>query len=104
MAPGGRCETLRTQLATDTDGLITQAAVRQEIPADSPASLRPHRVAIGCYSLTGRGAEARLERTDRIELDVDGELTEVPELVGTKRADVLVLNDDDLTYAKVPPR
>ena len=93
--------TLRTQLATDTDGLITQAAVRQEIPADSPASLRPHRVAIGCYSLTGRGAEARLERTDRIELDVDGELTEVPELVGTKRADVLVLNDDDLTYAKV---
>ena len=93
--------TLRTQLATDTDGLITQATVRQEIPADSPASLRPHRVAIGSYSLTGRGAEARLERTDRIELDVDGELTEVPELVGTKRADVLVLNDDDLTYAKV---
>jgi len=36
-----------------------------------------------------------------VELDVDGELTEVPELVGAKRADVLVLNDDDLTYAKV---
>ena len=93
--------TLRTQLATDADGLITQAAVRQEIPADSPASLRPHRVAIGCYNLTGQGAEARLERTNRIELDVDGELTEVPELVGAKRANVLVLNDDDLTYAKV---
>ena len=93
--------TLRTQLVTDADGLITHAAVRQEIPADSPASLRPHRVAIGCYTLTGQGAEARLERTNRIELDVDGELTEVPELVGTKRADVLVLNDDDLTYAKV---
>ena len=93
--------TLRTQLVTDADGLITHAAVRQEIPADSPASLRPHRVAIGCYTLTGQGAEAHLERTNRIELDVDGELTEVPELVGTKRADVLVLNDDDLTYAKV---
>ena len=93
--------TLRMQVATDADGVITQAAVLQEIPAESPASLRPHRVAIGCYSLTGRGAEARLERTDRIELDVDGELTPVPELVGTKRADVLVLNDDDLTYAKI---
>ena len=93
--------TLRMQVATDADGVITQAAVRQEIPADSPASLRPHRVAIGCYSLTGQGTDTRLERTDRIELDVDGELTPVPELVGTKRADVLVLNDDDLTYAKI---
>ena len=93
--------TLRTQVTANADGIITQAAIRQEIPADSPASLRPHRVAIGSYSLTGQGAEARLERTGRIELDVDGELTPVPELVGTRRADILVLNDDDLTYAKV---
>ena len=93
--------TLRLEVVTDADGVITQAAVRQEIPADSPASLRPHRVAIGSYSPTGRGADTRLERTGRIELDVDGELTQVPELVGAKRADVLVLNDDDLTYAKV---
>jgi len=93
--------TLRLEVVTDADGVITQAAVRQEIPANSPASLRPHRVAIGSYSPTGRGADTRLERTGRIELDVDGELTQVPELVGAKRADVLVLNDDDLTYAKV---
>ena len=93
--------TLRLEIVTDANGVITQAAVRQEIPADSPASLRPHRVAIGSYSPTGRGADTHLERTDRIELDVDGELTQVPELVGAKRADVLVLNDDDLTYAKV---
>ena len=93
--------TLRTQVIADADGIITQAAIRQEIPADSSASLRPHRVAIGSYSLTGQGAEARLERTGRIELDVAGELTPVPELVGTRQADILVLNDDDLTYAKV---
>ena len=93
--------TLRTQVIADADGIITQAAIRQEIPADSPASLRPHRVAIGSYSLTGQGAEAPLERTGRIELDVAGELTPVPELVGTRQADILVLNDDDLTYAKV---
>ena len=93
--------TLRLEVVTDADGVITQAAVRQEIPANSPASLRPHRVAIGSYSPTGQGADTHLERTNRIELDVDGELTQVPELVGAKRADVLVLNDDDLTYAKV---
>ena len=93
--------TLRLEVVTDADGVITQAAVRQEIPADSPASLRPHRVAIGSYNPTGRGADARLERSGRVELDVDGELTQVPELIGTRRADVLILNDDDLTYAKV---
>lgn len=40
-------------------------------------------------------------RGERIELDVDGELTEVPELVGKRRAAVVLLNDDDLSYAKV---
>lgn len=40
-------------------------------------------------------------RTERIELDVDGELTEVPLAAGTRRPDVILLNDDDLSYAKV---
>ena len=93
--------TLRTEITTDDDGVITSAEIVQEIPAGSPATLRPHRVAIGCYTLTGRGEQAHLERTGRVELDVDGARTPVPELVGTHRADVLLLNDDDLTYAKV---
>ena len=83
----------------DSEGVITSAAILQEIPGSSPASLRPHRVVLGSYSLSPDGE--RLERTGRIELDVDGERTEVPELVGTRRADVLLLNDEDLTYAKV---
>lgn len=40
-------------------------------------------------------------RGDRVELDVDGELTAVPQLVGKARPAVLLLNDDDLSYAKV---
>ena len=93
--------TLRTEITTDDDGVIISAEIIQEIPAGSPATLRPHRVAIGCYTLIGRGEQAHLERTGRVELDVDGARTPVPELVGTRRADVLLLNDDDLTYAKV---
>ncbi|MDO5064075.1 MAG: aminopeptidase N [Actinomyces bowdenii] len=92
--------TLRTELAL-TDGLVSRAAIRQEIPEGSPASLRPHRVVLGLYTLTGQGEQARLERTGRVELDVDGELTPVPQLVGSPRPDVVVLNDEDLTYAKV---
>ncbi|WP_147680248.1 aminopeptidase N [Actinomyces ruminicola] len=92
--------TLRLELDTNADGVITSAAIAQEIPAGSPASLRPHRVVLGAYTL-GAQPPAALERTGRIELDVAGARTEVPELVGTVRPDVLLLNDDDLTYAKV---
>ena len=60
-------------------------------------TLRPHRIAVGLYELEG----GRLVRKDRIELDVDGELTPVPELVGRARPAVVLLNDDDLSYAKV---
>ncbi len=43
----------------------------------------------------------QLVRTDRLELDVDGERTEVPELVGRPQPDLLLVNDDDLAYAKI---
>ncbi|MBB1259638.1 aminopeptidase N [Streptomyces alkaliterrae] len=93
---------LRPEISTDDSGVITSFAVRQEAPelpegAKGSPTLRPHRIAIGLYEL----ADGRLTRTDRIELDVDGELTEVPELVGRARPAVVLLNDDDLSYAKV---
>ncbi|MGK2349758.1 aminopeptidase N [Actinomyces sp. W5033] len=87
---------LRTELTTDAEGVITSAAVLQEVPEGSPASLRPHRLALGSYSLV----EGRLVRTARTEIDIDGARTEVPGLVGTVRPNVLLVNDDDLTYAK----
>ena len=37
----------------------------------------------------------------REELDVDGERTEVPALAGLAQPDLILLNDDDLAYAKV---
>ncbi|WP_042171905.1 aminopeptidase N [Streptomyces sp. NBRC 110035] len=98
---------LRPEIETDGPdgtGTITSFAIRQEAPA-LPAGakgepvLRPHRIAVGLYDLDG--ASGRLVRVDRVELDVDGELTAVPELVGRARPDVVLLNDDDLSYAKV---
>ncbi|WP_263170425.1 aminopeptidase N [Streptomyces sp. SCSIO ZS0520] len=99
---------LRPELATDEEGVLTSFAVRQEAPA-LPAGakgepvLRPHRIAIGLYDLDeASGKLVRREgESGRIELDVDGELTEVPQLVGVRRPAVILLNDDDLSYAKV---
>jgi aminopeptidase N len=93
---------LRPELVVDENGIVTSFAVRQEAPvlpvgAKGEAVLRPHRIAVGAYDLT----DGKLVRTRRIELDVDGELTEVPFPLGTRRPDVILLNDDDLSYAKV---
>jgi aminopeptidase N len=93
---------LRPEIEVDADGVITSFAVRQEAPAlpegaRGSAALRPHRIAIGGYEMV----DGALVRTDRIELDVDGERTEVPELVGRRRPAVVLLNDDDLSYAKL---
>ncbi|MBT2516056.1 aminopeptidase N [Streptomyces sp. ISL-90] len=88
--------TLRTVVETDAAGTITAAHVKQTASPPHP-TLRPHRLAIGCYSL----GDAGLARTHRVELDVDGAITEVPGLVGLPLPEVLLVNDDDLTYAKV---
>ncbi|MER5938864.1 aminopeptidase N [Streptomyces sp. NPDC001928] len=95
---------LRPEIATDADGVITSFAIRQEAPAlpagaKGEPTLRPHRIAVGLYSLDSESG--KLLRDERIELDVDGELTAVPQLSGTRRPDVILLNDDDLSYAKV---
>jgi aminopeptidase N len=60
-------------------------------------TLRSHRVAVGLYRLV----DGELVRDQRVELDVVGERTDVPELVGQAPADLVLLSDDDLTYAKV---
>jgi len=88
--------TLRPEVTVDADGNYTSVAVRQEVPSEYP-TLRTHRIGVGLYNLVN----GKLVRSERIELDVTGELTEIPQLVGRPRPDVLLLNDDDLTYCKL---
>ena len=88
--------TLSPEIATADDGTITRFAVVQTAPADYP-TIRPHRLGIGFYRLQGDA----LVRVHHEELDVDGDLTEVPQLKGLARPDLVLLNDDDLAYAKI---
>ncbi|MFH8656751.1 aminopeptidase N [Streptomyces afghaniensis] len=95
---------LRPEIETDGNGVVTSFSIRQEAPAlpagaKGEPTLRPHRIAVGLYELDD--ASGKLVREERIELDVDGELTAVPQLVGKRRPAVILLNDDDLSYAKV---
>lgn len=88
--------TLRPELTVDDAGVITAFAVLQSAHPDYP-TIRPHRMAIGFYDLV----DGALTRTHRLELDVDGARTDVPELVGMDRPALILLNDDDLAYAKI---
>jgi aminopeptidase N len=63
--------------------------------------LRPHRVALGLYRWAERDGARLLVRDARVQVEVQGATAEVPELVGVAAADLLLVNDDDLTYAKV---
>ncbi|MFJ9924729.1 aminopeptidase N [Streptomyces misionensis] len=78
------------------DSRVAELAVVQEAPETHP-ELRPHRIAVGLYRLAEGGA---LERYARVETDVDGPRTVVAGLAGAEAPDLVLVNDDDLTYCK----
>ena len=87
--------TLRADLTLDGDTLA-MVTILQEAPTEYP-TLRAHRVALGLYDLGANG----LERRRQVELDIAGARTEVPELAGERMPALLLVNDDDLAYAKI---
>ncbi|WP_217145467.1 aminopeptidase N [Streptomyces sp. AC627_RSS907] len=87
---------LTPQVLLGAEGGVDELAVVQEA-AESHPELRPHRVAVGLYRRTAEGA---LERYARAEVDVDGPRTVVAELAGAEAPELVLVNDDDLTYCK----
>ena len=89
--------TLSADFDVDADGRFTRFAIRQEGAAPGAGELRPHRLGVGIYA----DQDGKLVRRKAIELDVVGELTDVPELVGEHRGELVLVNDEDLTYCKL---
>jgi aminopeptidase N len=93
--------TLRPLFGVDSAGRFTSFAVLQEAPAEHP-ELRTHRIAIGLYDYADQGQDgSRLTRHRRVELDIAGPVSEVPDLIGERQPALVLVNDDDLTYGKV---
>jgi aminopeptidase N len=90
------CNTLRASFETGPDGAFTAFSLLQEAPAEWP-TLRSHRVAVGLYDLV----DGKLVRTHREELDVVGAKTDVTALVGRPQPALVLVNDDDLAFAKI---
>ena len=90
--------TLRPALQIEGD-VYKSITIEQEtplIPVDSK-ELRPHRLAVGLYDIKGDSLQLRKS----VELDVAGAATVVADLAGEKVADLLLINDRDLSYAKL---
>ncbi|WP_214408138.1 aminopeptidase N [Pseudonocardia lacus] len=86
---------LRPSFDVDRSGAFARFEVVQGGARPGAGELRTHRLAVGVYDDDGAG---RLVRTHRVEVDVSGERTAVPELIGVPRGKLVLVNDDDLTY------
>ena len=91
---------LRPLVAIDADGAYTSVVIEQEPPSSPEGvapTLRSHRIALGLYDVV----DGSLVRRERLEIDVVGARTDVPQLAGVRQPDLLLVNDDDLTFAKI---
>jgi aminopeptidase N len=88
--------TLSPAFELTADGTYASFGVRQTTAGDNQ-TLRRHRLGIGLYD----EQDGHLVRRRNVEVDIDGELTSIDELVGEQQPDLLLLNDGDLTYAKI---
>jgi aminopeptidase N len=85
---------LRPSFELDDAGAFTRFEVVQGGARPGAGELRTHRIAVGVYD----DVDGRIVRTHRVEVDITGERTAVPELVGVPRGRLVLVNDDDLTY------
>lgn len=91
---------LKPEVAVDDDGNYVRVVLRQEPPQQPDGvapTLRDHRVGLGLYDLR----DGKLVRRRKLELDLVGSGVSVDELTGEAAADLLLVNDEDLTFAKI---
>jgi aminopeptidase N len=85
---------------THGGGILERVTLLQDAsdPVTGQQEPRPHRLRIGLYNF---GADGTLVRTDSVETDLAGGAQEIAALAGKGRPALLLVNDEDLTYAKV---
>ncbi|MGV0835126.1 aminopeptidase N [Mycolicibacterium thermoresistibile] len=90
--------TLGAEFDVDADGRFSRFTIVQGGAQPGAGETRVHRLAIGIYDDDATG---KLVRVHREEIDVAGPRTEVPALQGVSRGQLVLVNDDDLTYCSL---
>ncbi len=89
--------TLRASFETNGRGLSSRRS-RSSRPRSRPT--RPCAATASRSASTTRSRASSCAR-ERVETDIRGASTQIVELLDTKQPDLILLNDDDLTYAKI---
>ncbi|WP_395403829.1 aminopeptidase N [Arthrobacter sp. UC242_113] len=91
---------LGTALAQDGTEILERVTLLQDAPdpVTGRQEPRPHRLRIGLYNFDAAGM---LVRTDSVETDLASGAEEITALSGKARPALLLVNDEDLSYAKV---
>ncbi|GAA2002736.1 aminopeptidase N [Brevibacterium samyangense] len=89
-----RPEITRGEQSIESLALLQEPFVLDGRPVPS---LRPHRVGLGFY----RVHDSSVRRVAFLEVDLDAERAEVPLDAAARSADLVVVNDADLSYTKV---
>ena len=84
-------------LLAEQNGRYTAFAVEQTALPEHP-TLRAHRAGVGLYDRDAKGV-VRLRR--HVEIDLTGAITPITEFIGERVCDFVLLNDGDLTFAKL---
>ena len=90
--------TLRPEIEVES-GVYKKLTIKQEAPTMPVGSkeLRPHRLRVALFDISGDS----LIKRKSVALDIAGASTDVTGLHGEKEADLVLINDGDLTYAKL---
>ena len=91
-------DTLTTVVETDSEGLVTSARIEQQSTDALTGEQvgRPHTLAVGLYELDGD----KLVRRDQQVVELAGQGCAL-DLVGRPAPALVLVNDEDWTYAKV---
>ncbi len=93
--------TLKAEFAVE-DGKFTSFDILQTGAEPGAGEKRTHRVGVGIFRVENSGTdEAKVERVHGVEVDIDGERTTVEDLIGGEAGQLVLVNDQDLTYAMI---
>ena len=89
---------LRPSFSVGSDGALHDVVIEQTVADNGAPVLRSHVLNVGLYDLDAAG---RLKLRRSVQVEVGGARTAIPQLEGERRPALLLVNDGDLTYAKV---